>query len=230
MTADREPSHLLVVDDDRRLRDLLGRYLAEQGYRVTTAADAAAARAQMRGFAFDLLVVDVMMPGESGRDFARTLRRDSAVPILLLTAMGEAEDRVAGLESGADDYLVKPFEPRELVLRIEAILRRARQAVRAAEAPVRLGACVFDPVRGELTRGGRHVALTAAEAALLGALARRPGAALGRETLAREGRLREPTRAVDVLVTRLRRKIEPDRGSPRYLRTVRGEGYMLVPD
>ncbi|MSP83453.1 MAG: response regulator [Alphaproteobacteria bacterium] len=222
--------HLLVVDDDRRLRDLLRRYLTEHGFRVTTASDAAAARAQMRAFDFDLLVVDVMMPGENGRDFSRGLRREHEVPILLLTAMGEIEDRVAGLESGADDYLVKPFEPRELVLRIAAILRRARAPAPAPAAPLRLGACLFDAVRAALTRDGIPVRLTPAEAALLAALARQPGSPVKREVLAQQARLRSRGRTIDVQVNRLRRKVEPDPKAPRYIRTVWGEGYMLVPD
>jgi len=227
--AEAAQPHVLVVDDDRRLRELLQRFLAENGFRVSTAHDAAAARAQMRAFDFDLLVVDVMMPGESGRDLTRTLRRDHAVPVLLLTAMGEAEDRVAGLESGADDYLVKPFEPRELVLRLQNLLKRAPRPKTGAP-PVRLGRFTFDPARGELARGGEPVHLTSAEVAILRTLAAQPGATVRREALGGKGRGGVLARSVDVQVTRLRRKIEPDPASPRYLRTVWGEGYMLVPD
>src|SRR5438270_1833621 len=171
---DPEP-HLLVVDDDARLRELLRRYLADNGFRVTAAADAGEARARLASFAFDLMVLDVMMPGESGLDPTAALRGEPAgprVPILLLTAMGEPEDRVNGLERGADDYLAKPFEPRELVLRIRNILQR-RPAADGAEDTVRFGGCRFDVVRGELFRGGDIVHLTAAEAALLSGLAQK---------------------------------------------------------
>ncbi|MGH6719976.1 MAG: response regulator [Alphaproteobacteria bacterium] len=223
------PAHVLVVDDDRRLRDLLRRYLTENGFRVTVAGDALGARAQMRAFAFDLLIVDVMMPGENGRQLTAELRRGHAVPILMLTAMADAQDRIAGLESGADDYLVKPFEPRELVLRIKAILRRAQPEPVTARA-IRLGACTFDAQRGELSRDGQPIRLTSSEQALLRAFAREPGRTLGRDALAVEARLQGQPRAIDVQITRLRRKIEPDPRAPRYLRTVWGEGYVLVPD
>jgi two-component system phosphate regulon response regulator OmpR len=229
MADGESPAHILVVDDDRRLRDLLRRYLAENGFRVTVAGDAEGARAQMRAFAFDLLIVDVMMPGENGRQLTANLRRDHAVPILMLTAMADAQDRIAGLESGADDYLVKPFEPRELVLRVKAILRRAVPEPVAARA-IRLGACTFDAQRGELSRDGEPVRLTSSEEALLRAFAREPGRTLGRDALAVEARLQGQPRAIDVQITRLRRKIEPDPRAPRYLRTVWGEGYVLVPD
>ncbi|MEX2647393.1 MAG: response regulator [Alphaproteobacteria bacterium] len=229
MPVKDSPPHILVVDDDRRLRELLQRFLTDQGFRVTTAADAAAARAHMRAFDFDLLVVDVMMPGESGREFTASVRRERTVPVLLLTAMAEPADRIAGLESGADDYLVKPFEPRELVLRLQAILRRAPRPIAAAR-PLRLGACLFDPERGELRRGETLVRLTSAEEALLRTLASAPGRAFGRDRLGVAARLHGQTRAIDVQVARLRRKIEPDPKTPRYLRTVWGEGYVLVPD
>jgi two-component system phosphate regulon response regulator OmpR len=211
------------------LRDLLQRFLSENGFRVTTAQDAAAARQRLGAFDFDVIVLDVMMPGENGRDFAADLRRQHEVPILMLTAMAESADRIAGLESGVDDYLVKPFEPRELVLRLKAILRRAPRTV-AAPARIRMGACSFDIERAELRRNGRPVRLTSGEEALLRALARQPGRTLGRDALGAEARLQGQPRAIDVQVTRLRRKIEPDPKQPRYLRTVWGEGYMLVPD
>jgi two-component system, OmpR family, phosphate regulon response regulator OmpR len=226
---DSSEPHLLVVDDDARLRELLRRYLTDQGFRVTTAGDAAEARARLASIAFDLLVLDVMMPGESGLDLTRSLRRDGRLPILLLTAMAEPEDRINGLEHGADDYLAKPFEPRELVLRVRNILQRVPQPAPPA-AEVRFGACRFDLARGELYRGGDAVHLTAAETALLAALARRPGEAVSREALSEEAQFSGNVRTVDVQVTRLRRKIERDPKFPRYLQTVRGTGYVLKPD
>jgi two-component system, OmpR family, phosphate regulon response regulator OmpR len=226
---DSSEPHLLVVDDDARLRELLRRYLSDHGFRVTTAGDAAEARARLASIAFDLLVLDVMMPGESGLDLTRSLRRDGRLPILLLTAMAEPEDRINGLEHGADDYLAKPFEPRELVLRIRNILQRVPQPA-PPTAEVRFGACRFDLARGELYRGGDAVHLTAAETALLAALARRPGEAVSREALSEEAQFSGNVRTVDVQVTRLRRKIERDPKFPRYLQTVRGTGYVLKPD
>lgn len=226
------PPHILVVDDDGRLRDLLRRFLTENGFRVSTAADAAEARAKLESLAFDLLVLDVMMPGESGLDLTQYLRRTGVVPILLLTAMAETEDRINGLERGADDYLSKPFEPRELLLRIRTILRRVNGAApaRAAGAPVLLGGLLFDAERLELRGPDRIVRLTEAEAALLRALAQNPGATLSRDDLAQRLDLTGNPRTVDVQVTRLRRKIEPDPRFPRYLQTVRGKGYALLPD
>ena len=229
------PPHILVVDDDNRLRELLRKFLSENGFMVVTAPDAADARAKLVSVVFDLIVLDVMMPGESGLDFAADLRRSNDVPILMLTAMGEAEDRIAGLERGVDDYLTKPFEPRELLLRIRAVLRRQPEAAvpEAADKPVepiRLGAVAFDPARGELRRGNRQIRLTSVEAALLAALAEHPGAVLDRDELIARTGATGGGRAVDVQVTRLRRKIEPDPRLPRYLRTVRGRGYMLHPD
>ncbi|RKQ68475.1 response regulator [Oceanibaculum indicum] len=230
------PPHILVVDDDGRLRDLLRRYLSENGFLVSTAADSAEARAKLESFSFDLLVLDVMMPGESGLDLTQDLRRadaqTGAVPILMLTAMAEAEDRIHGLERGADDYLTKPFEPRELLLRIRTILRRVNGAApaRAVGAPVLLGGLLFDAERLELRGPGRTVRLTEAEAALLRALAENPGATLTRDDLAQRLDLTGNPRTVDVQVTRLRRKIEPDPRFPRYLQTVRGKGYALLPD
>jgi two-component system phosphate regulon response regulator OmpR len=223
-----EMPHILVVDDDTRLRELLSRYLGENGFRVTVARDAADARAKLAGFAFDALVLDVMMPGESGFDLTRWLRTESEVPVLLLTAMGETENRIDGLERGADDYLVKPFEPRELVLRLEAVLRRARVAPELGT--VALGALSFDLAREQLTREGRIVRLTAVEGSLLKVLAQNPGRTLSRGELIRRSRIDGNHRTVDVQITRLRRKIEPDPRLPRYLQTVRGEGYVLRPD
>jgi two-component system phosphate regulon response regulator OmpR len=221
--------HVLVVDDDRRLRALLSRYLGDNGYRVTTAGNAAAARAHLQGLDFDLLIVDVMMPGESGLDLTQSLRARSAVPILMLTAMGDADDRIKGLERGADDYLAKPFEPRELVLRIRRILSRTRDA-RTDGGVIRFGDCTFDPARAELTRGGRPVRLTTTEANLLTALARRAGDVVSREDLGRISGEPGSDRTVDVQVTRLRRKIEADPKLPRHICTVRGRGYVLRHD
>ncbi len=219
--------HILVVDDDTRLRELLRKYLVENGFRVTTAPDAVAARANLAGLDFDLLVLDVMMPGESGLELTRAIRVDSRVPILLLTAMGEPEDRINGFERGADDYLVKPFEPRELVLRIQTILRRAGATT---PAEIRLGDHRFDIPRERLLRGDQPIRLTTVEASLLRTLARNAGVTMSRDRLIRDSRIVGNARTVDVQVTRLRRKIEPDPRAPRYLRTVRGEGYVLVPD
>ena len=226
-----EAEHILVVDDDDRLRSLLQRYLTEQGFRVTTAGDVKQARDKLRALAFDLLVLDIMMPGESGLDLTRSLRGESSVPILLLTAMGETGDRIDGLESGADDYLTKPFEPRELVLRIRSILRRLpRQEQPEAQKEIHFGGYCFDLVREELRQGESFIRLTASETGLLKALARRPGVPVSREDLAGGEEGPSNTRAVDVQVTRLRRKIESNPRFPRYLQTVRGTGYVLVPD
>jgi two-component system phosphate regulon response regulator OmpR len=228
MTA--EAPHILVVDDDKRLRELLRKYLAEQGFRVTVATDAADARRKLDGLAFDLLVLDIMMPGENGLAFAHALRAGNDVPILFLTAMGEPDDRIAGLESGADDYLVKPFEPRELVLRIRTILRRLPAEAATGRREVRFGNFSFDLERRLLRRGGEEIRLTSAEAALLAALAASPGVALPREALSQQSDPAGGSRMVDVQMTRLRRKIESDPRFPRYLQTVRGRGYMLQPD
>jgi two-component system, OmpR family, phosphate regulon response regulator OmpR len=227
--ADSEEAHLLVVDDDARLRDLLRRYLVESGFRITTAADAVEARARMQSLAFDLLIIDVMMPGEDGLALTESLRQASPVPILLLTAMAEPESRIDGLERGADDYLTKPFEPRELVLRIRNILQRTAPAPERVEE-LRLGACRLDLKRGALYRAGTPVHLTSAEAALLLALARKPGEPVSREALSQEAQCSGNLRTVDVQMTRLRRKIEHDPKFPRYLQTVRGTGYVLKPD
>ena len=229
---DRRERHLLVVDDDDRIRDLLKQYLAKQGFRVSAARDGAAARRMLEALDFDLAVFDVMMPGEDGFSLTRWLRARQGppgrTPVLMLTARGLAEDRIEGLKTGADDYLPKPFEPEELLLRIEAILRRGAMA-RPAASVLSLGACSFDPARGELVCDGEPVRLTEAEVALLRRLARSPHEAVDRLELARE--TVDPSgRAVDVQVTRLRRKIEADPKAPRYLQTVRGVGYMLAPD
>ena len=228
--------HLLVVDDDARLRGLLRRYLSDNGFRVTAAADAAEARAQFASFAFDLVVLDVMMPGESGLDLTRALRRGGAasepVPVLLLTAIAEPEDRINGLEQGADDFLAKPFEPRELVLRIRNILQRRPPPTAAAPPPadVCFAGLRFDLGRGELFRNDDQVRLTAAEAALLTSLAARAPQPVSREELSQSAQFSGNARNVDVQINRLRRKVEPDPRNPRYLQTVRGTGYALRPD
>ena len=218
--------HLLVVDDDDRLRALLREFLARAGFRVSVAAGPAAARKLMALLSFDLLVVDVMMPGEDGFSLIRSIRASNAAPILMLTARGDPADRIEGLSLGADDYLAKPFEPRELLLRIEAILRRAG-ARTAGRGRLTLGAFAFDPGRGELLEGDQPVRLTEGEARLLRRLAQTPDAAVERHELDEAS---DGGRAVDVQVTRLRRKIEPDPANPRYLKTVRGVGYLLAPD
>ncbi len=227
---DADQPHILVVDDDNRLRALLRRYLVDNGFAVTTAADAAEARAKLAAFTFDLMILDVMMPGEDGLTLTAALRHEMATPILLLTAMGEPEDRIAGLESGADDYLPKPFEPRELLLRIQSILRRVAPSPPPPSAPLRLGDFVFDPGRGELRKGDERIHLTTAELGLLRVLAQQPGETVTRDDLTERSRISGNARTVDVQVTRLRRKIEPDPRLPRYIQTVRGEGYVLRPD
>jgi two-component system phosphate regulon response regulator OmpR len=230
-----EDSHILVVEDDARLRDRLARYLTGEGFRVTAALDAADARARMRGVSPDLLVLDVMMPGESGLELTRSLRQDQGhdLPVLMLTARGAPEDRIAGFEAGADDYLPKPFEPRELVLRIRALLRRAPLLTPAQPertGPIRIGTLSFDLDRGELNGSNGPIRLTGGEAALLTLLARRQGEILSREDIvAALGTDEAGERAVDVQVTRLRRKIEVDPREPRFLHTVRGRGYVLKP-
>jgi len=229
--ADDVP-HVLVVDDDSRLRALLRRFLSENGFRVTEAGDADEARRRLASLAFDLIVLDVMMPGETGLELTRDLRERNRVPILLLTAMGEAEDRIAGLESGADDYLPKPFEPRELLLRIRTILRRVAEAPRevANDDAVRLGDLHFDPRQDQLFRGAERIRLTEAETGLLRAFVERPGQPLSREDLLACNAVNGNSRTVDVQITRLRRKIEADPKFPRYLQTVRGLGYVLRVD
>ena len=230
MAAEPAPKHLLIVDDDDRLRELLKQFLARAGFRVSVAASAAAARRLLETLEFDMLVVDVMMPGEDGFSLTRWLRAQptpiGAIPVLILTARGLPGDRIEGLQLGADDYLAKPFEPRELSLRIGAVLRRVTPP---ADGPIILGACQFDPARGELTAKGEVVRLTEAEIRLLRRLAVAAHSAVDRLDLARDSA--DPSgRAVDIQVTRLRRKLEADPANPRYLRTVRGVGYMLTPD
>ena len=226
MVADM--SHILVVDDDRRLRELLQKYLMDNGFRVTVATDAKEARQRLRAMEFDLIVLDRMMPGEDGLAFARSIRELSMVPILMLTAMGETEARIDGLEGGVDDYLSKPFEPRELVLRIGMILRRTRTVPELGE--IRRGNFVFDPERDILQGDSGTLRLTSTEASLLRVLAENAGRVLSREALTQLCAIDGTDRMIDVQVTRLRRKIEPDTKVPRYLQTVRGQGYVLRPD
>jgi two-component system phosphate regulon response regulator OmpR len=235
LTPDEVDAHLLVVDDDERIRTLLQKFLIRNGFIVSAARDAAHARRLLAGLDFDLIVLDVMMPGEDGVSLTRALRQQIATPILLLTAKGETGDRIEGLEAGADDYLAKPFEPKELLLRINAILRRVPAAPPEDTRPkvLSLGAIRYDIERAEMWRGDDPVRLTATEVQLMRIFSASPGAAVSRaqlvEDLSRDGDQAQE-RAVDVQITRLRRKIEDDPRQPRYLQTVRGAGYMLAPD
>jgi two-component system, OmpR family, phosphate regulon response regulator OmpR len=228
--ADDSP-HILIVDDDDRIRTLLSRFLHDNGYRVTTADHAAEARARLAGLTFDLIVLDVMMPGENGLDLARFIRTTSEVPILMLTARAEIEDRLAGLQTGVDDYLTKPFDPRELLLRITSILRRVAQIPpqQPATEPVevRFGPFTHHLARGELRKGEEHVKLTEREREMLRLLAGAMGDTLPREALA-ENASAVNERTIDVQINRLRRKIEQDPANPLFLQTVRGVGYRLV--
>ena len=230
-----QPPHILIVDDHREIRDALVKYLERNGMRATSAADAVAMDAAMKVGQFDLIVLDVMMPGESGIELTRALRETHKTPILLLTAKGETPDRIEGLEAGADDYLPKPFEPKELLLRINAILRRMPEPEQESVLPkiVQMGPVRYDIERAELSRGGLAVRLTATEVQLMRIFAEHLRQPVSRsklvEDLGRDGGQAQE-RAVDVQITRLRRKIEADPKQPRYLQTVRGEGYMLVPD
>jgi two-component system phosphate regulon response regulator OmpR len=225
-----ENRHILVVDDDVRLRDLLRRFLVENGYHVSVAADAIEAKAALKNFAFDLMVLDVMMPGQDGVSFTEELRRSNDLPVLLLTARGETEDRISGLSAGADDYLVKPFDPRELLLRIATILRRTsslQTAYEPAQPTVRFGSFTFDVERQHLTSDGEPVHLTTAELSLLSILARQPGSPVDRRDLSKQSRISGSDRAVDTQIARLRRKLETDPRHPQYLLTMRGAGYVL---
>ena len=222
--ADDAP-HLLLVDDDRRIRDLLSRFLSGEGYRVTTASSANDARAKLLGLHFDLLILDVMMPGETGFDLARFIRTSSSVPIIMLTARHEAEARIEGLQIGADDYVAKPFEPRELVLRIGNILKRTAPPVETLEQ-VAFGPYVYHLDRGELRHGEETIHLTDREREMLRILAVTPGETVPRSALTGDGSVNE--RAVDVQINRLRRKIETDPANPLFLQAVRGIGYRLV--
>jgi len=228
-------AHLLIVDDDERIRGLLQKFLMRSGFMVSAARDAGHARRLLSGLEFDMIVLDVMMPGEDGVSLTRSIRETMTTPILLLTAKGETEDRIVGLEAGADDYLAKPFEPKELLLRINAILRRVPAPEDAVTMPkvLHLGPVRYDTERGEMWEGESLVRLTATEAQLMRIFSSCPGEPVSRtrlvEDLGRDGGQAQE-RAVDVQITRLRRKIEADPKQPRYLQTVRGSGYMLAPD
>ena len=223
----RHDLHLLVVDDDDRIRHLLKTYLSRQGYRVSTASNAVEARHKMTSLAYDLIILDVMMPGEDGMSLTRSLREKSDVPIILLTAKGDAPDRIEGLKAGADDYLPKPFEPEELVLRIEAIFKRLGSTAPATS--VTFGPYEYDLVRLTLHKDGERVRLTTGEEAMLTLLARCSGAPVSRYALSEKIKAKSE-RAVDVQMTRLRRKIEDDPSEPAYIITVRGHGYRLLTD
>lgn len=214
--------HILAVDDDKRLRDLIAKYLTEQGFRVSSAANAAEARQQLTAFRFDLIVLDIMMPGESGLELTKSLRQENAIPILLLTAKGEAGDRIDGLEKGADDYLPKPFEPRELVLRIQSILKRARKE-EEEDRYLRFGLYMFDRKNQALFQDGKALPLTRGELAVLAQLAARPGQVMTRDDFGET----VSSRMLDMQIGRLRRKIEPDPHQPSIIQTVRGQGYRL---
>lgn len=226
---DCEIKHILVVDDDTRLRSLLQRFLRESGFYTSTAKSAADARHLMEQYKFDLLIMDIMMPEESGLEFLARLRRENNIPVIMLTAMGETEDRICGLESGADDYLPKPFEPKELVLRIKSILRRAPAEKPEVSECLNLGLCIYNLQTKELlTRQGEVIHITPVEQALLNVLGAKSGQVFSREKLAEILGAGQSPRSIDVQITRLRKKIEPDTKNPRYLQTVRGKGYMLL--
>jgi len=224
---DEDTPHILIVDDDRRIRELLKKYLSDHGFRISTAENAAEARSRLNGLTYDLIVLDVMMPGETGLELTQSLRETSTVPILLLTARAETEHRIEGLERGADDYLPKPFEPRELLLRIGTILRRTTSPG-ADKKELRFGPCRFDKERGELWCEGSMVRLTDREVQMLHLFTDRPNETLSRVLLLNDEAGTE--RAIDVQINRLRRKIELDPKNPIYLQTVRGLGYVLKPD
>ena len=228
---DKNKFHILVVDDDTRLRNLLRRFLQEQNFAVSVAKDAAEARMFIDEYKFDLLIVDVMMPNESGIEFLTALRKENNVPVIMLTAMGEPDDRISGLEAGADDYLPKPFEPKELVLRIKYILKRAPKNTENKDLPLNLGLCLYDAVKKELTnKQGDIIHITPVEQMLLSVLSQKPGQIFTREKLAEILGAGQSPRSIDVQITRLRKKIEKDSKNPRYLQTIRGKGYMLLPE
>ena len=223
-------AHILVVDDDTRLRSLLQRFLRENGFYVSVAKNASAARQQLQNYQFDLLIVDIMMPEETGLQFLHKLREENNVPVILLTAMGETEDRILGLESGADDYLPKPFEPKELVLRIKNILRRTPVAKNTETQILNFELCVYDLQKKELySKNGQMIHITPVEQALLNILGQKSGQVFSREKLADMLGAGQNPRSIDVQITRLRKKIEKDSKNPRCLQTVRGKGYMLLP-
>lgn len=224
-----EQPHILIVDDDKRIRELLRSYLLENGYLISLAASAAEARERMRGLAFDVLILDVMMPGESGLSLVASLRNEkSATPVLMLSALADSSDRIAGLQSGSDDYLAKPFEPQELLLRLQSLLRRAAPQVEALRQ-VSFGDCQFSLLNGELLRDGISVKLTSREKDILRMLAQKAGQSFSRLQLAQSGS-EDSARSVDVQINRLRQKIERDSSNPKFLQTVRGAGYTLFVD
>ena len=223
--------HILVVDDDTRLRSLLQRFLRESGFYVSSAKNAADARMMLGNYRFDLLILDIMMPEESGLEFLQKFRAESNLPVILLTAMGETADRIAGLEIGADDYLPKPFEPKELVLRIKNIFKRTPVDKNVALEQFDLGLCLYDVVKKELTtKQGGIIHITPVEQSLLGVLCQKAGQVFSREKLAEILGAGQSPRSIDVQITRLRKKIEKDSKNPRYLQTIRGKGYMLLPE
>ncbi|MFZ5913448.1 MAG: response regulator [Pseudomonadota bacterium] len=231
--AETAAPHILVVDDDTRLRNLLRKYLQENGFRVSLAASASEARAYLNSLVFDLAVLDVMMPGEDGLSLAQFLRSQSGqsgLPVLMLSARSETEARIAGLEAGADDYLGKPFEPKELLLRVRALLRRVESTPVSEQRLLRLGPWELDLIRGDLRTDEETIRLAPSELALMRLLAANPGVTVSRTALAELTSGAAQERSVDVQITRLRRKFEPDPHAPRYLQTVRGQGYVLWPD
>jgi two-component system phosphate regulon response regulator OmpR len=225
--------HVLIVDDDHKIRDLLARYLFTQGFRVTTAPDAETAQASLRGLDFDIVLLDVMMPGISGLELAREIKKERDIPICMLTARAEPEQRIEGLEIGVDDYVPKPFEPRELLLRLRNILRRGQSTQGSQQPPpvdeVRMGSFVFYISRGELKRDDESIKLTERERDLLRQFAQRRGVPIQRHELSTDDTTGND-RAIDVQINRLRRKIESDPSNPVYLQTVRGKGYILYTD
>jgi len=224
----KDAAHILIIDDDNRIRELLNTYLSDNGFRATTARSADEARRKMDGLTFDLLVLDVMMPGESGFDLTKSLRKTSDIPILMLTARAETQSRIEGLEFGVDDYLSKPFDPRELLLRIASILKRRKKEF-VTESEIRLGDCIFHVERGELKRAGDTIRLTTRERDMLRVFASRPAQTVSRLELAKSNQ-NGGARAVDVQINRLRQKIEKTPQTPVYLQTVRGAGYILYSD
>ncbi len=227
---DSQPiAHLLIIDDDERLRYLLSKYLTEHSFAVSTVASAKEARQLLKSLQFDLMVVDIMMPGETGLELTKSLTQEGLrIPILLLTARGEVEDRIQGLESGADDYLAKPFEPKELLLRIRSLLKRANQSKPAImQNEVQIGPFHFNKAKGKLRKGTDNIPLTQTEADLLKVLATNLGTYLSRESLAEMMELQGSSRTIDVQITRLRKKIEDDPKNPKFLQTIRNKGYVL---
>lgn len=223
--------HILVVDDDTRLRSLLQRFLRDNGFYVSVAKNAFDAREMLKDYKFDLLILDIMMPDETGLEFLQKYRLESNSPVIMLTAMGETDDRILGLETGADDYLPKPFEPKELVLRIKNILKRTPIEKNTELEQFDLGLCIYDVIKKELTtKQGQIIHITPVEQALMGVLCQKSGQIYAREKLAELLGAGQSPRSIDVQITRLRKKIEKDSKNPRYLQTIRGKGYMLLPE